>query len=160
MKLRSVFGLLALVSLVSACTSKNYLSEEEKATAYQAFIDSESLVEVKKIMGFRYNGWASLGEQHLVLYKNSHSPYLITLKRRCYDLDFTQAIKVHTTGSVLYAKYDAVSVPDGIEVKCFIDTIHELTKEQKKALFKIGKPQDHAMQQDQTTQQDNKETSN
>lgn len=130
---------LLFVSVLSACATKGGMTNKEKAEAYQAFIISEQLPELDRITAFKLNGWASLGDKHLIIYKTHSKPYLITLNRGCYDLDFAMAIKVHSDGSTLNTKFDSISVPGEIEMKCFIKTIHKLTKEQKQALLDIGK---------------------
>ena len=61
------------------------------------------------------------------------------LKRDCFDLDHTLHIGVHHQSSFLVAKYDYVVVPSHIPVRCYIDTIHKIDKDQKKALVAIGK---------------------
>ena len=133
-----IVSLCAVLGL-TGCVTPNGMSNQEKNEAYQAYIESAQLPELDKISAFRFNGWASLSDKHLIIYKTHNKPYLITLNRSCYDLDFATAIKVHTKGSSLHTKFDAISVPSDIEVKCFIKSIHQLTKEQKQALFDIGK---------------------
>ena len=139
MKALKLMSCLVVLFGLTACAAKSGLTNKEKAEAYQAFIESEKLTELDRITAFRLNGWASLGDKHLILYKTHTKPYLITLNRNCYDLDFATAIKVNSNGSTLQTKFDSISVPGEIEVKCFIKSIHKVSKEQKQALFDIGK---------------------
>lgn len=130
--------LVLLSSFVIACAT-NTMSNTEKTEAYDQFIASEKIEEFKSITAFRYDGWGSLGTEHLIISTSFNKPYLIKLRTRCYDLDFAQMIAIHNTGSSLQAKFDSISVPKNNNQKCYIDKIYKITKEQKKALMKIGK---------------------
>lgn len=154
MKALKLLSCLVVLVGLTACAAKSGLTNKEKAAAYQAFIESEQLPELDRIAAFRLNGWAALGDKHLILYKTHNKPYLITLNRSCYDLDFAMAIKVHSDGSSLHTKFDSISVPGDIEMKCFIKTIHKISKEQKQALFDIGKDiEESTKEQAETTEQ-------
>ncbi len=133
---------LALASVLTiACSSNDTMTTEEKTAAYNDFISKEKLTQVDLIRSFNLRGWSSLGEQHMIITASANRPYLITLKHDCYDLDFSQTIKVHSHNRMLRANFDYITmVPDPIKKKCFIDTIHELTKAQKQMLKEIGKP--------------------
>ena len=132
----SVF--LMLIGFASACAT-NTMSKTEKTEAYNQYIVSEKLEELKSIAVFRYDGWSSLGTEHLIISTSVSKPYLIKLKSRCYDLEFAQTIAIHNIGSSLQAKFDSISVQKHIPQKCYIEKIYKLTKEQKKVLVKIGK---------------------
>lgn len=129
---------LFLGALLGGCTSTR-LSESERFEAYENFKAETPLEQVKRIPHISNSRWTPLGEQHLILYKGANRPYLITLKRRCFNLDTTHGIKIDSFGGSLSAGTDSISVLDGSEIRCFIDTIHKITKEQRKALVKLGR---------------------
>jgi len=130
-----------IVSLfLLGCAAKDTMTREQKLEAYNAFIKTEQLKSIDRIQSFRLQGWTALDEKHMILSKSLNKPYLITFKNNCTDLDFANAIKVVNHGGMLQAKFDYITVPNTIEVRCYIASIYELSKEQKKALIAIGKP--------------------
>ena len=124
--------------LIIGCATST-MSLTEKTVAYNQFIEVEKLEQMDRIYTFRYDGWSSLGDQHLILSTGVNKSYLITFNHICHDLRFAQTIAIHKTGSSLMAKFDAISVPESMGIKCFIKSIYKLTKEQRKALRVIGK---------------------
>ena len=136
--LRTVLFLLVGSMLVSCATST--LSSKEKTAAFNAYITEHNLKQVDKIRPFRIDQWTGLGKQHLILYRRFNEPYLITLKSRCFDLEHAVAISVNHNHGSLLAKFDSITVPNDIQVNCYIKSIHRLTKAQKKELLAIGKP--------------------
>lgn len=129
----------SLVALMMGCSSST-LTPVEKTAAYNSFTEEQKLEQVDRITSFRFDSWTSLGNQHLILYRSFNEPYLVKLKRDCFDLDFTMQIGVGHKSNTLLAKFDYIIVPDTIPVRCYIDTIHKIDKDQKKALMAIGKP--------------------
>mgnify|MGYP000447846874 CR=1 FL=1 len=127
--------------LLQGCAT-NSMSSKQKTQAYNRFIEANQLEEVDRIQSFKFDQWSSLGKQHLILYRRFNEPYLITLTRPCYDLDFAQAIGVSYKGSTLMANFDYITVPTEIPVKCFIQHIHKIDKAQKKQLQQIGREQE------------------
>lgn len=137
MKKQLAFALLALS--ISACTSTYNMTKQERSAAYDKFVVSEQLPEHKKIHSFRLYSWSELDQQRLILNVTPSRPYLITFKHKCSELDFANAIEVKNSGSLLLANFDYIRVSGQMSDNCYIDTIHQLTKEQKKALLAIGK---------------------
>ena len=136
--MKRIIFLVIAGALLQACTT-NSMSSKQKIEAYNQFIKSNQLEEVERIQSFKFDQWSSLGKQHLILYRRFNEPYLITLSRPCYDLDFAQAIGVSYKGSTLMANFDYITVPTEIPVKCFIQHIHKIDKDQKKQLQQIGR---------------------
>lgn len=131
------------IALLSACASqKNTLTKEQRAVAYTEYIAEQKLEQLDKIRSFRLHGWSSLGDKHLIISTSLNRPYLITLRRKCHNLDYSQAIKVHNNSGMLQAKFDYITPLDGVEINCYIESIHKLTRDQKKAMLAIGKPVD------------------
>jgi len=124
--------------LVVGCATHT-MTRLERTAAYHEFIETEKLEPLKSITSFRFQGWSSLGEEHLIISTHINRYYLITLKSRCNDLDFANAIQVNNHGSMLQAKFDSISIPNAMGIKCFIKTIHKITKEQRNSLWKIGR---------------------
>jgi len=120
------------------------MPEEERKIAYEAFIEENELISIKRIKSFDFYGWSVLGDQHLIMSSRFKKSYLITLQRNCFDLSFAQTIVIHRNGSSLSAKFDAISVMEPLSVKCFIKSIHPLTKEQAKSISKIGDEEEKA----------------
>ena len=137
-RMMKLLVILMLTAFASACVT-NTMSKTEKTAAYNQYIESEKLEEIKSIAVFKFDGWSSLGAEHLIISTSVNKPYLIKLKNRCYDLDFAQTIVIHNIGSSLQAKFDSISVPKNIPQKCYIEKIYKISKEQRKALVKIGK---------------------
>ncbi|MCP3674453.1 MAG: hypothetical protein GY829_08300 [Gammaproteobacteria bacterium] len=137
-KTMQLLVVLLLTAFASACATST-MSKTEKTEAYNQFVESEKLEELKSITVFKFDGWSSLGTEHLIISTSVNRPYLIKLKNRCYDLEFAQTIAIHNIGSSLQAKFDAISVEKNMPQKCYIEKIYKLTKEQKKTLVKIGK---------------------
>lgn len=127
------------VSVVLACVNKYNLTKQERALAYNDFVETQQLEKVDRVRSFRFQGWTPLGDQHLIVNVSLNRPYLITLRHKCTNLDFNQTIKINNHSNMLQAKFDSITVLDGVKNNCYIDTIHKLNKEQKKALLAIGK---------------------
>jgi hypothetical protein len=138
--LRRITSLLLLTMISVGCATST-MNTKERTEAYVQYIASENLEGIKRISAFRFNGWSSLGEEHLIISTQINKPYLISLRSRCRDLLYANGIQIHNNGSTLHRRVDAISVidPGNMGFRCFIDNIYLLTKEQKKALQKIGR---------------------
>lgn len=147
MKLTHLLTLSLASLLLSACASKYELNKQERAEAYTQFIETESLTRVDSIRSFRLNGWAALGDQHMILNATPSRPYLITFRNKCSNLDLVHGIQVHKRGATLESKFDFITTMDTVKVNCYIGTIHQLTKQQKKTLLAIGKVKEQGAEQ-------------
>lgn len=140
MKHLKLIGVAAAAVVLSACaTNKFNMNKEERAAAYDQYTQSHNLESVDRIRSFRLSGWSSLGDQHLIVNASPSRPYLVKLRNKCINLDFNQTIKFNSTNGMLQTKFDYVTVLDDIGDHCYIETIHEITKEQKKELIAIGR---------------------
>ncbi|MBU2880631.1 hypothetical protein KO525_15105 [Psychrosphaera sp. B3R10] len=133
-----ILSIIVAGFILVGCASNNTLTKEERTAAYEQFVVDNNLERTDKIPGFKFDQWSSLGAKHLILYRNFRSPYLVTLQRNCFDLDFAHQLAIEHQGGSLRAKFDYVLVPNTIPVKCFISAIHKITPEQKKQLMAIG----------------------
>jgi len=142
-KLSSGQLMLSLVCAVfiSSCAT-NTMSVTEKTAAYDQYIADEKLEQMDRITSFKFDSWSSLGQEHLIISTTFNKPYLIKLRQKCMNLRFAHVIKINNTGSTLNAKFDSISVPGTMGIKCFIKSIHKLDKEQKTALRKIGREEE------------------
>ena len=127
---------LAIISV--SCTTYT-MTKEERTQAYAEYIKAENLESIKKITAFRFDGWSPLEGKHLIISTTFNKPYLITLKSRCPELRYANAIQIHNTGSILQTKLDSISVPGEMGIRCYIETIHVLDREQKKYIQNIGR---------------------
>lgn len=92
---------------------------------------------VDKIMNYKINGWNYINSQALIINSGPSRNFLITLKRRCYDLSGQEVIASTSTGSAMRAGFDAIIVKrdsmgnllDAADTdKCYIDKIYKLEK--------------------------------
>lgn len=141
MKIIKLLTIGISAAVLAACASKYTLTKEQRAVAYNDFVEQQKLEKVDRVRSFRLQGWTPLGDQHLIVNASINRPYLVTLRRKCTNLDFNQTIKIHNNSNMLQAKFDYITVLDGVEINCFIESIHKLTREQKKAMLAIGKPE-------------------
>ena len=125
--------LLAVLSLCG-CASTDTVGT---APDYGAYIERHQLEELDKITSFRFDDWRSLDDEHLIISTSFSKPYLITLRNRCVDLADSHAIGIDNRGSVLNAGFDAVYVVKRPGQKCFIETIHRLTREQADEIVRL-----------------------
>lgn len=131
-----VLMLLIAVVLIGGCTNSR-LSNQEREALIEAYVTDHKLEQTNKITAFRFYGWRELGRNHLIVSTRFNRPYLLTLKSSCLDLQFSQTIGIHNTGSTLDARFDSVFVPSYPHQKCFIRSIHPLTREQADELSAI-----------------------
>ncbi len=148
--MKSTLKSIAVVSLsflLLACSS-NRLSRDEWELKVNESISQWQLQSVKRVTTFRLDSWASLGEKHLILRTSPSKPYLVELDARCPQLDFARALMLDQTMSTsLDAGFDSVFTAQEPHIKCRINTIYPLTKEQDKALLALDKaPEDDKAQ--------------
>lgn len=135
--MKKLFFPILLISLLAACAST---PKTDYAALYKSYIVENKLESLKRITAFNYRGWRSLDNEHLIINASHNKPYLVTLTSPCVDLRFSQAIAINSRGaSALYTRSDSISVPNYPHQKCFIKTIHPLTKQQADEIVKLGK---------------------
>lgn len=125
------FIVVLAVVLLAACQNKTHHRPD-----YQAFINSENLVKSQRVQQFRFEGWQPLDDRHLILNSYQRNSYLVRLMSACTELPFAQSIKLKQGFStILHAKFDSIIVPGQFKQECTIDSIYEMSKEQKLALL-------------------------
>ncbi|TQV89272.1 DUF6491 family protein [Aliikangiella coralliicola] len=130
--------LLPLIAGLSACATAT-MSNAEKSVAYKEYIDKNKLDELNRITAFKFYGWRYLNKEHLILSTALNKPYLITLKNSCIDLHFSNGIGVEPRGNSLNAKFDSIFPLTFPEQRCFIKSIHKISRQQADELSQIGK---------------------
>lgn len=138
--IRLSFLIIVVLALSSCATSG--LTNAELTQAYVNYISTEKLEKIDRITVFRFQGWGSLGDEHLIISTHINRPYLITLRSRCAELRYTQVIRINNRDLSLDAKFDSISVPHSRGFKCYIKSIHKLSPEQRKAMAKLRKKTD------------------
>jgi len=128
----------SLILLVSACAGVKQAGNG-KVPIYSDYISKNKLEEVKKITSFRFHGWQSLDNRHLILSASFNRPYLISLKNYCTDLNYTDTIIVDSSGSSLQAKFDSIIPVQHHRSKCYIKSIHKITREQVSQITSLRK---------------------
>lgn len=147
MKIISLVLFIAI--FLSGCASSR-LTDDERIILYQKYVIENTLEEVKSIRSFRYSGWRELGKKHLILFSSFSKPYLITLKHTCIDLRFSNTLGLNRSGSSLDARFDSIFVTTFPEQKCFIKTIHKLTREQADQMSDLGDVEKEKSEEDKT----------
>ncbi|WDE05448.1 hypothetical protein SG34_000410 [Thalassomonas viridans] len=133
---------LILTALVSACSSTETMTRQEKNLAYQDYITKQQLPSLDKVRTFKMRGWQALSDEFLIVSAAHKKQYLLELEGFCPDFDFSQGIVIKQSNhSSLTTKFDSVAALNAPGVKCFIKAIHPVTREQVQELTAIGKPE-------------------
>lgn len=133
--MKYLWATIFLCIIVSACSSTR-LSHAEKNAIIEDFIQSEALKNQGSISSFSMRSWTSLNEEYLILHSSPNRPYLVKLFMRCYDLDFSPILLVHSRSpNLLTTGFDSVMTPDSGNIKCQISRIYPLTREQYTGLL-------------------------
>ena len=157
-----VFGLKLIIVILSALLtisscSTHRLSEQQRETLYSDYLSTNNLEKLKRITAFKFHGWQELGKNHLIISSSLSRKYFITLTHPCFELDFTNTIGINRTGSSLSERFDSIFVPAYPEQKCFIKSIHKISREQAKEIVALGKPVDPTKENtDQPEKKENK----
>jgi hypothetical protein len=126
----------SLVLLLTACAN---VKQTGKHPIYADYISENKLEEVKKITSFRFHGWHSLDNHHLILNTSYNRPYLLSLTNYCVDLNYVNAIVVNNSGSILQAKFDSIVPVPHRGTKCYIKSIHKITRDQVNQITSLRK---------------------
>lgn len=137
--MRNLIWVICVLVILSACAN-NGAQYNARQTLYENFIIEKELEELEKVTSFRFLGWNSLDNRHVVLSVSQNKSYLISLSSYCVDLDFTTQIVVDNFMSrVLTAKFDSIIIPSQPQQKCRISRIHKLDKDQVGEVTKLRK---------------------
>jgi len=153
-----IIAMIASAVLLGGCATNTGLSNKEKDVVYGEYIQEQKLESLKKIHTFRFHGWQSLTNDYLILSTSPKKKYLVEVKGYCPDLSFAQGILINQAmSSTLTTKFDSISVlgsnsVGGYNIKCYIKSIHKVSKEQAKEIAAIGKPVDNQQTEEPVTQ--------
>ena len=151
--LKATFVGLSL-SLLFGCVSTG-MTDAEKTVAYESFIEQNKLEKVRRITAFRLHGWRYLNRDYIILSSSIRKPFLVEINGPCYELSYSHTIGIHRNGSSLNEKFDWVFSPSQPDIRCRIQSIYKLDKDQADELSAIGKK---IKEQDQSEESENKET--
>ena len=73
--------------------------------------------EIDSITNYRISGWQSIDSRSLILEDAPSTYYLVILRDRVTDLNFSEDITITSTGTQVMSKFDCVSVARG---SCFL----------------------------------------
>lgn len=129
-------------ALILAGCASNRLSHAERNALYEKFVAEEKLEELSRITAFRLDGWRYLSNDYIIVSTGFNRPYLLKISGPCNELAFSHTLGINRDGSSLNAKFDSVFVPEYPMIKCFIRSIHKLTRDQADQLSAMGKKQE------------------
>ncbi len=131
---------LVALGLVVGCATSQKLSYQERDEAYVSYIEKQVLVSQDKIRAFKFNGWQALSNNYLVISTSPSKRYLVEVNGFCSSLYHAQSIALNQgMSSSLVTRFDSISVPESLGIKCFIKSIYKVTKAQVKEIAGIGK---------------------
>lgn len=83
----------------------------------------------------RLYSWHALDDETVIVWATPFQPYLVKLSYPSHDLKFEHVIGLTSSGSRVYAKFDAVQVRG---FRYPIDSIYKLTREEAKDLVRAS----------------------
>ena len=121
--------------LVTGCASVPEAEEKDTAQLIDTFIEEQELSSVERVSSFKFGGWTVLDSSHLILEKRINQYLLIKLSNRCSELKFANVLGLdRLNDNALHSRYDSVFAMGDIPRKCFIESIYEISKEQRKTI--------------------------
>ena len=122
--------------MVACATTTN----NTRLKIYDDYITQNNLESISRVTTFKFQGWNSLDDRHLILSSNFKKSYLIVLANYCNDLQHSSSIMVdQSMSSRLSSKFDAIIVPSQDTQKCVINSIYKVTQEQLSELISLRK---------------------
>lgn len=129
---------LFIFILLSSC--KNIPKNNDRFKVFDNYITSNNLKSVDRITSFKFQGWNSLDNSHLILSSSFSKNYLVRLSQYCNDLTFSNQILIDQKQSHSLSTYfDSIIIPSNHSYKCRIKNIYAISKEQRKELNKLAK---------------------
>ena len=125
--MKTVYTSLCLLFLSACATSEISTPTPQELAADKGYALGN---EVDKIYNYRIDGWQHVSSRALIINGGPSTKYMLTLKTSCHNLSSTEVIGYTTTTNNL-TRLDGIIVNDrigGIEDKCYIDRMYEITK--------------------------------
>jgi hypothetical protein len=136
MKIKLILFLTAIFQIIS-CSNINK-DFNSRFVIYDKFIDENNLTLEEEINTFKFQGWNSLDNYHIILSSYQHKFYLITLSNYCNDINISPNIIIdQSINNKLDSNFDSIIVPSQYNIKCKIRTIHSLNRQQKNDLLSL-----------------------
>ncbi|MDF0532839.1 hypothetical protein KDN34_04535 [Shewanella yunxiaonensis] len=137
---RIVLLMIVTLWLTGCASSGNQMSDSDKDKAYQQYIVTHKLESVRSIKRFKLSGWKELTETHLIITGQFNRDYLISLRNACTGLRYANWIQLYQFDSLMFdSRSDSLSGgPQALPIRCRIDAIYPLTKEQVTQIMNIG----------------------
>ena len=95
----------------------------------------DNLETVDRLKNWSIDGWNAIDQRSLIVRTSPSRAYLIILDRRLWDLRFSEAIAISSTGSSIHSRFDTIRVANrhGINMPARILKIYRLEgKEQRR----------------------------
>jgi hypothetical protein len=122
-------GSAATSSVASARASSGQAAPAEGSAADQA---PQAYEPVDSFVIFNHPySWNAVDDHTVVIWTNPFTPYLVELAFPSHDMKFVQAIGVSSSGSRVYAKFDAVTIRG---FRYPINNIYKLSRDEAKNL--------------------------
>lgn len=102
----------------------------DQAQAYEP-VDSFVIFTFTRPHGWNPYDWSPIDDHTVVIWTTAFSPYLVELAYPSNDMKFVRAIGVTSSGSRVYAKFDAVLIRG---FRYPIKSIYKLSREEAKSL--------------------------
>lgn len=120
-------GIGSMALAKTADNAGNEVKAVEPGTGFEA-VDSIPMLT-------RLHSWHALDDETVIVWATPFQPYLVKLAYPSHDLKFEQVIGLTSSGSRVYAKFDAVQVRG---FRYPIDSIYKLTREEAKDLVRAS----------------------
>lgn len=138
--MKKALVIAAMMSVLAGCAATTQHNASNQAAVVYDYVTSHQLQSLEKITAFKFQGWRSLDNKHLIISTSHKRPYLIALQNRCNELRHARGIAINANGTnTLHAGFDSITVPQFPQRKCFIKSIYRLTKEQADEVTQLAK---------------------
>jgi len=140
---RKLLSLAAAAALTLASAGVSSLASARAASAPAASAEggaAEQTQAYEPVDSFvifnRPYSWSAVDDHTVVIWTNPFTPYLVELAYPSHDMKFVQAIGVSSSGSRVYAKFDAVTIRG---FRYPINNIYKLSRDEAKNLTSRNK---------------------
>lgn len=123
--MKQILLIVVIATIVAGCALGPRRIEGDAAATYADYAGEP----IKGFTSFRLQSWQPLSRDRLILWNGVNEAYLVTVAGPCPDLQFTQAIRVTSTGSQI-TTFDYVRVGRD---RCLIEKIRPIDVRQMKA---------------------------
>ena len=137
--MKYIILITVLITTITGCATTQPNEEQKDTLAIiNGYVDTANLAEVERVSSFRFGGWTVLDSHYLILEKRLNQYVLVKLATRCSELKFANVLGLdRIDNNSLYSRFDSVFVPDEIHRKCPIESMYEISKEQRKAIIEL-----------------------